>query len=152
MKLTLSNLPRLLMAIEKQSPHDSLTFYLPSEENNAFYSELCALYLRLVESERGKMRQLVNPFEGVQNNLVAYSYDCVKNLRSSREEYWLKIGLSAAALADASTDERDMLLLYAELFVSAEEIGLDPEAAYKTLCPISNFENYAVVKSRRNSR
>ena len=151
MKLTISNLASHLKEIEKQSPHDALTFYPPSTENNAFYSELCALYLKSCEGDRGKLREQLNPFKGVENNLVAFSYDCIKNLRSSRMEYWLRMGLSAAALADASTDERDMLLLYAELFVMAEEIGLDPKAAFETLCPISNFENYAVVKSRRNS-
>jgi hypothetical protein len=49
-------------------------------------------------------------------------------------------------------DYRDVLLALADLYVSVEEAGLDPESEFEALgiqLP-ENFHTYAVVRSRRS--
>ena len=47
-------------------------------------------------------------------------------------------------------DYRDLLLVLAELYVVAEECGLDPNPAFQDIAGKSDFSTAAVVKSRRS--
>lgn len=66
----------------------------------------------------------------------------------------LRMGLAAAAIRGSGPDSRDFWMALAELYVSAEEAGIDPRSEFETAgggVP-SNFHTYAVLKSRQRER
>jgi hypothetical protein len=64
----------------------------------------------------------------------------------------LRIGAAAAAIQSGrSVNYRGFLLALAELCVTAEEVGLDPDAEFWAVGGAipSDFHTYAVVRNRR---
>ena len=89
--------------------------------------------------------------KGILNHLLGYVRQAAERLRARGEASWLRIGLAAAAMQQGGYDPRDVLLAQAELYVTAEEVGLDPRPAVEAIGGVpSNFETYAVVRSRRD--
>lgn len=74
---------------------------------------------------------------------------CAKYLRETKEEKWLKIGICAAVLSEERQDYRDVLMHLAELYVTAEEVNIDPEAVFVEF-KHKNFGAYAIVKERQS--
>jgi hypothetical protein len=60
-------------------------------------------------------------------------------------------GFGAASLRGGSALDRDYLLALADLYVSAEEAGFDPEMELRAaeLAILADFESSRVVRSRR---
>jgi len=149
MEITLAHLPQELAALEAQSSRSTLEIYAPAPQHEQFYRDLCRLYLAASESERSQIRNFIADKEGVQNCLLGYAYQCAKLLQAQKDERWLQLGVVASTLARQKMDYRDVLLAWAELYVVAEEAGIDPDPAFKEIASEERFGTYAVVHSRR---
>jgi hypothetical protein len=150
MGIKLANLAQELAALEAQSPTSTLMIFEPGPEHEPFFGDLCRLYLAASELERHRIRFLVADKEGILNCLLGYAYKCARQLQATRDEYWLQLGLAASILAKQKMDYRDVLLAWAELYVVAEEAGIDPNPAFKAIASLARFGSYAVVASRRS--
>jgi hypothetical protein len=150
MDLNLDNLPQELAALEAQGPTSTLSIFEPSPELEQFCCDLCRLYLAASMLERYRIQFLVTDKEGLQNCLLGHAYKCATQLQATKDENWLRLGLAASILASQKMDYRDVLLAWAELYVVAEETGLDPNPAFKAIASLDKFDTYAVVNSRRS--
>jgi hypothetical protein len=148
---SLGSLKDQLKAIEAQCPSSPLVIYAPQDEHEQFFDDLCRTYLEASSRERWAIRDAVANKKGVLNCLLGHVYKSAERVRATRDKQWLQIGLAAAAIQQGGYDQRDFLLALAELYVTAEEVGLDPKPEFRAIgggIP-ANFERYAVVRSRR---
>lgn len=154
-----------LETIEKQCPHSTLSIYEPRKEHEQFFNDLCRDYLDALDEQRAQIRMAVSDKEGVLNCLLGYVYKSARHIHSAADKEWLRIGLAAASIQDCRLDYRDFLLALADLYVSAEEAGLDPRAEFSAVAALSsretprggttpvsemlaNFHTYAVLGGR----
>ena len=147
----LDHLRDQLKAIEGQYPSSALVIYTPMQEHKQFFEDLCRIYLDASCQERHLIRDALAGKKGVLNCLLGYVYESAEQVRATRNRRWLQIGLAAAAIQEGSYDYRDFLLALAELYVTAEEVGIDPKPEFEAIgsgIP-ADFHTYAVVKSRR---
>jgi len=149
--INLNDIRDQLEAIEKQCPSSNLVIYTPRQEHKQFFNDLCQIYLDAPYRERSLIRDAAADKKGVLNCLLGHVYESAKQVRATRNRRWLQIGLAAAAIQKGGYDYRDFLLALAELYVTAEEVGIDPKPEFEALgdgIP-ANFHTYAVVRSRR---
>lgn len=149
--INLNDLQDQLKAIEEQCSSSSLVIYAPKDEREQFFNNLCRIYLDASYQERRSIRSAVTDKNGVLNCLLGYVYKSAEQVRAIGNKHWLQIGLAAAAIQQGGYDQRDYLLALAELYVTAEEVGLDPKFEVEAMgggIP-ADFDRYAVVKSRR---
>ena len=144
------NLPIILADLESRSSHDALSIYAPNEKDWPTYQNFCVAFAKGDCSLRQKLHVLLADYPGIKNNLVGFAYQCAEKLMETGDETWLRTGLAAIAMAERSMDYRDMLLVLAELYVVAEEAGLDPIPAFREVEGRADFDHYAVVASRRS--
>lgn len=133
-----------------------------NKEIAAFWEVLCQYYLTTTQDQREQIRQLL----AANSNFYNYtSLICIREstdqLRSSRNHYWLRIGVAAASIDNFRlTDYRDMLLALEELYVAAEEAGIDPKQHFRDIALLSSnerkmrnmlagFHNSAIMRTRR---
>jgi len=148
---TLDELKDRLKAVEAQCPSSPLVIYAPKEEHEQFFDDLCRIYLEASARERQAIRNAVAGKKGVLNCLLGHVYKSAERFRATGDKQWLQIGLAAAAIQQGGYDQRDFLLALAELYVTVEEVGLDPKPEFQAIgggIP-ADFERYAVVRSRR---
>ncbi len=158
-----------LAALEDQFHDSALVIYEPTEQQAQLLVTLCRAYWSATPQECDQIRTALSDKAGVRNQLLGCVYQAVHHLQSSADHDWLRIGLAATAIENCSFDYRDFLLALAELFVTAERVGLDPQAEFNlaaerasTFAPrggytpvhdvLLNFHTYAVVASARRSR
>lgn len=149
--INLNDLKNQLEAIEKQCSSSNLVIHVPMQRHEQFFNDLCQIYLDAPSQERWLIRNAVADKKGILNCLLGYVYESAKRVRATRDRRWLQIGLAAAAIQKGGYDPRDFLLALAELYVTAEEVGLDPKTEFEALggrIP-ANFHTHAVVRSRR---
>jgi len=149
--INLNDIRDQLEAIEKQCPSSSLVIYAPMQEHKQFFNDLCQIYLDAPYRERWLIRDAVADKKGVLNCLLGHVYESAKQVRATRNRRWLQIGLAAASIQKGGYDYRDFLLALAELYVTAEEVGIDPKPEFEAIgsgIP-ADFYTYAVVRSRR---
>ena len=149
--INLNDIRDQLEAIEKQCPSSNLVIYTPRQEHKQFFNDLCQIYLDAPYRERSLIRDAAADKKGVLNCLLGHVYESAKQVRATRDRRWLQIGLAAAAIQKGGYDYRDFLLALAELYVTAEEVGIDPKPEFEALgdgIP-ADFHTYAVVRSRR---
>ena len=147
----LDGLKDRLRAIEEQCPSSPLVIYAPQDEHEQFFDDLCRTYLEASARERRAIRGAVADKKGVLNCLLGHIYQSAERVRATGDKQWLQIGLAAAAIQQGGYDQRDFLLALAELYVTAEEAGLDPKPEFRAIgggIP-ADFYRYAVVRSRR---
>ena len=146
----LDDLLNQLQIIEQQSPHSPLAIYVPSEAHAGFYHGLCQFYLAASYLQRSRIRTAVSDKQGVLNNLLGYIYGLADRVRETRSNDWLRIGLAAASIRGDGPDYRDFLLALTELYVAAEEAGLDPKSEFAAMCGgvPTDFDTYAVLRER----
>ena len=86
------------------------------------------------------------------NQLLGIVYSSAEQLRATQDVKWLRTRAAAASMQGGHLDYRDFLLALADLYVSAEEAGLDPESEFEAMgvgLP-EDFHTYAVVRGRRS--
>jgi len=72
-------------------------------------------------------------------------------VRETGDRGWVAGGFAASSLRGGSAPDRDYLLALADLYVSGEEAGFDPEMELRAaaLAILADFESSRVVRSRR---
>jgi DNA-binding SARP family transcriptional activator len=143
-----------------------LAEYDPYEETYTLLDELGPAYLVASAEERTTLRKAFSDKNGLLSALLGYGYRCAEKVRHDADEDWLLRGLSAVSLENCSKDYRDVLLLLAELYVAAEEAGIDPKPAFRRVARLSsnaiprggnssvrrmmaNLKGYGVLQERR---
>lgn len=149
----LSLLDRLTV-LNNRFSYSSLQINPPNDaETIDLFAALCH---RALENKDGKERiviqEAIKGNKGLASAFLGFIYTAADKLRETGDIRWLKIGLGASILQAEYPDERDYLLAMAELYVTAEEAGLDsrPYFALVGYDEKDDFGNYAVVRSRRN--
>jgi hypothetical protein len=140
-----------LEILEEQAVHSSLTYYEPTDEGQQPFDRVLQVYLQASDKQRKLIRSAVGDKEGVLNQMLWYVYKSAEQMRVTKDVSWLRIGAAAAAIQSGrSVDYRDFLLALAELYVTAEEAGLDLDAEFRAVGGAipSDFHTYAVVSSR----
>lgn len=163
----LDKLLEQLAEIEGQCSPSNLMLYYPSEEQEQALYDLCRFYLETSSEQRARIRTWISDKEGLLNRCLGYVHKVSKQIHSVEDGEWLRIGLAAASIENCRFDYRDFLLALAELYVTAEEAGLDPRGEFKAVATLSskktprgggttsvssmlsNFHRYAVLKERR---
>ncbi|MBP7736284.1 MAG: hypothetical protein KA369_09965 [Spirochaetes bacterium] len=141
-----------LAEIDRRFSDSTLLIYRPDGDQRQL---LDRIMIRYIEAPPGEQKDIFEAFRGrygLLNMLAGYIYDAAERIRSTRDATWLNTALAAASIEESlgKVDQRDMLLALAELYVTAEEAGLDPRPGFETICGLKGFSDYAVVRSRRN--
>ncbi|MBN1535788.1 MAG: hypothetical protein JW908_03570 [Anaerolineales bacterium] len=136
--------------IEQQSARDAMRIYTPAEEIDAFYLNLCRVYLAASPTQRAVIRKAIVDKEGILNNLLGFIYQCAERLQETQNRDWLLIGLAAASMRGDGPDFRDFYLALTELYIASLDAGIDPKDEFNAIqggVPI-NFDTFAVLKGR----
>ena len=143
--------------------------YDPYEEMYELFDRLCPAYLDAAPGQRAEIRDAVSDKGGVLSALIGYVYRAVRRIRTPADIEWLRLALAAVSIENCSKDYRDLLLALAELYVAAEEAGIDPRAEFRAVArrsskekpaggrtPVSRmlggFSRSAVLKEREKKR
>lgn len=146
-----------------------LAKYNPYQEMYEFFDEICPAYLGATTEQRAEIRLAVSDKAGVLSALLGYVYRSANRIQSSSDGEWLRKGLAAVSIENCCKDFRDVLLALAELYVVAEEAGIDPKPEFKAVSRLSSrekpsggttpvsrmlasFHRYAVLKERRRKQ
>jgi hypothetical protein len=148
--MNLDELKETIKCLDSHCASSALEIFSPRTQDEQIFQDLCTCFADGDQSLRQQIQRILQKKEGVQNCLVGYAYQCAQKLSDTKDETWLRRGVAAAEMAQQSMDLRDLLLVLAELYVVAEECGLDPNTAFKEVAGYEDFGNYAVVKSRRS--
>ncbi|BCY17442.1 hypothetical protein hrd7_12910 [Leptolinea sp. HRD-7] len=119
----------LLADIYSYSP---LLINIPkSGESQALFRELC---LRAIngpgEYDVYWIKETIKDKKGIVSAFLGYVYTAANKLRETKDIIWLEIGAGATMLAADYPDWRDYILAVAELYVTAEECGFDPDLVF----------------------
>ena len=152
-----SDLDRLLTGLhtlEDRWSGSALGFPAPSGEDGEFLWDLCDYYVGATDERRRALQDAVVERPGVQGRLLGCVYAAAEHVREMGDRTWVIRGFAAAALRRGSPLDRDYLLGLADLYVSAEEAGFEPQVELQAadLTIPADFETYAVVRSRRRLR
>jgi hypothetical protein len=141
--------------------------YDPYQLLYALFDQLCPYYLEATPQERTEIRAATSDKAGVLSALLGYIHTSASRLQSSADGEWLRKGLAAASIENCSVDYRDVLLALAELYVAAENAGIDPKPHFAAVAELSSsdtpqggttpmrkmladFHSYAVLKERQD--
>ncbi len=138
------------------------------------YTSFSTIYARpayqaATAQQRAEVRAAARDKAGVPGALLGYVYRAASQIQAPSDGEWLRQGLIAVSIEDCSRDFRDVLLALAELYVAAEEAGIDPRPEFKAVAKLSSrekprwettpvsrmltgFHRYAVLKERREKR
>jgi hypothetical protein len=150
----------------KAAREKQLAKYDPYREMETFFNRLCPDYLKATAQEREQIRNAVNNKTGIQAALVGYAEDSGKRIKSTKDVELLRVALAAISIENCARDYRDVLLVLAEIYVAAENVGIDPRPQFKQVADLSstkeplggntpvseilsNFHTYAVLKERK---
>jgi hypothetical protein len=146
-----------------------LATYDPYQEMYDFFDELCPAYLDAASPQRAEIRAAVSDKAGLLSALLGYVYRSASRIQPPSDGEWLRRGLAAASIENCAKDFRDVLLALAELYVAAEEAGIDPKPAFKAVARLSsgdkpsggttpvgqmlaNFHRYGALKERKRKQ
>ncbi len=152
--LSLDHLTDRLQAIEARLHYDVAERESPGEKPEAVLRALCRGYLRASEQERAIIRNRVRGKQRVLIRLLSILLTATERVRATGDAAWLQMGAAAGAIHGGQLDFRDFLVALAELYVAAEDAGLDPDATFKAIgggLP-KDFETYPEVEKRRDAR
>jgi hypothetical protein len=153
----------------KQVREHQLDKYDPYQEMYTLFDRMCPHYLAAASRERKAIRSVVSDKDGILSALLGYAYRAATQLRTKADEEWLDKGLAAVSIENCSKDYRDVLLALAELYVAAEEMGINPKPAFKAAAALSSretprggktpvskmlssFHSYGALKERRGRK
>jgi hypothetical protein len=153
----------------KRVKDKQLAEYDPYQDMHDFIDELCPAYLDAASQQRAEIRAAVSDKAGLLSALLGYVYGSASRIQSPSDGEWLRRGLAAASIENCAKDFRDVLLALAELYVAAEEAGIDPKPAFKAVARLSsrekprggmtpvrqmlaNFHRYGALKERKRKQ
>ncbi len=152
----LKSLLERLSALQNRFQYSPLV--IPAPESGETEEVFAALCERALENKTGLDRDLIlediKGEKGLASAFLGFIYTAAERLRQTGDFRWLEIGLGASILQREYPDYRDYLLAMAELYVTAEEAGLDPKPSFARIGydDKDDFGNYAVVRGRRQDR
>lgn len=143
--------------------------YDPVLEMDAFFNKLCAAYLSMSQQMRLQIRNIIAGKSGLQSGLVGYASRQAEQIKSKNDSQILRLGLAAISIENCANDFRDVLIALAELYVSAEKVGIDPLPYFNDISTLSSterptggdvstsemlrkFYGYAILKERRGEK
>ena len=132
------------------------------------FDRLCQSYLDIGSAERDRIRSVLENRTHVRAVLLGYVYACANRICSPHDVRYLRWGLAAVSIENCAQDYRDVLLALAEIWVVAEQAGLEPSAHFVAVAGMSSkekprggstsvcemltdFHGYAVLAERRRS-
>jgi hypothetical protein len=135
--------------------------------------KLCSTYLEMTPNQRAEIRQMVagrNVAECVELStwILKYADRVARRINGPNDVQFLREGLAAVSIENCGCDYRDTLTALADLFVGAEEVGIDPRPHFLAVAGLSStdrtrggldsvaetlrqMETYAVIKERRTA-
>ena len=144
----------LLADIYSYSP---LLINIPeSGGSQELFRELCHRALICTgDYDRYWISETIKDKKGIVSAFMGYVYTAAEKLRETKDIRWLEIGAGATLLAGDYPDWRDYILAVAEVYVTAEECGLDPDpvfakAGYSEEGYLKNLP--VICERRRNKR
>jgi hypothetical protein len=131
------------------------------------FEKLCSRYLASDPSERAEIRDRVRDREGLGQIAFSYADYLAAEIRDEQDTPKLRLALAAVLIENCSSDFRDTLITLADLYVGAEEVGIEPKVLFKSASKLATnssttggcrslarilrkFESYAVVAERRS--
>jgi hypothetical protein len=114
--------------------------YDPYPAMHAFLDELCPAYLAATPAEREQVRSAVSDKKGILSALLGYAFRCSEWIQSPSDTEWLRKGLAAVSIENCRQDFRDVLLALADLYVAAEEVGIEPRPEFEAVSRLSSDE------------
>ena len=143
--------------------------YDPYKEMYVFFGELCDFYLTAESGVQLVLRDRTAEKPGILHGLLGYVYRCADAVNAGAGQGALLLGLAAAAIENCARDARDSMLALAELYLAAEDQGLDPGKAFQNAARFADnhkpaggslsmsemlpaFHGYGVVNERRKIR
>ena len=122
---------------------------------------LCERYLALDQPNRAAIRECIGSIKGgihlptliyvVPNALYGCVSGAAERIKSREDVKWLRMGLAAASIEDARMDSRDLLLGLSDLYLSAEEAGIDPKPYFQEIASISAEAGQALLSTFHES-
>jgi hypothetical protein len=136
-------------------------------ELTAFLDEHYDQYYTAAPEECQQIRESIGINREFEDFLLSYTHGIANRIHSADDIVLLKRGLVALSLENCGVDYRDTLLTLADLYVSAESVGIDPKPLFMETAEISgkerprggstpvseilrNLDTYAVVQERRS--
>jgi hypothetical protein len=104
--------------------------YDPRGELHPLFGQLCDSYLGGDGATRDAMRAYVAERKTLGELLWRYANSLGCALRQAEDEALLQRALIAVAIENCASDYRDTLMTLADLYVAAEEAGLEPQSAF----------------------
>lgn len=95
--------------------------------------EVCKVYISANSHQRAAIRSMAGSLSSVIYNLVSYPSIAAKFIHSSADKEWLELGLAAALIEDGRSDFRDTYIALGELYLAAENNGIDPIPYFESL-------------------
>lgn len=142
-----------LADIDRSSSDSTLVIHCPTEDQRLLLDRVLSYYIKASAKEREEIYSAFRGCYGLLNMLIGYVYQAAEQIRLTGDQEVLYAGLTAASIENTlgKVDYRDRLLALAELYVTAEEAGMNPGPAFESICGLTGFSEYAVVKSRRHN-
>lgn len=127
---------------------------------------ICTVYLTCNPQARDALRKLMADRETLHYLIWGYIYRMADRITRPGDISSLRKGLAAVSLEDGGFDYRDTIVSLSELFVRAEEAGIDPRPHFHAVADMSTdvrtsggcdslakmmhgFESYAALRERR---
>jgi hypothetical protein len=140
--------------------------YDPYADLFAMLEELCSLYLSSDAATRSQVREMIAD-RNMADWVRFYAEQLAQNINGPEDVGMLRQALAAISIENCGIDYRDTLLSLANLYVKAEESGLDPKPHFADIADISTdaetlggcesvaemvreFESYEVLRERRS--
>ena len=98
------------------------------------------VYLAATPEECDAIRDAFQVNREFEDLLLAYVYDVVEKLQSTKDVKWLERGLVGASLENSGRDYRDTLLSLKDLHQAAKDAGINPDSYYKKASLLASRE------------
>lgn len=132
------------------------------------FADLCDSFVHAAELDRDQIRKVFTRDQRRSDRIRLFAIHNAMGIKSLPDASSLSRGLVAMSIENCAVDFRDTLMALAELWVRAEQAGIDPQPFFSTAAEFStnektpggcesvatmlrDFGGYAVVKERRRA-
>jgi hypothetical protein len=130
------------------------------------FEQICSKYLSCDSTSRGGIRARVAERQGLGALIRSYADYLAAQIHHSQDMPKLQLALAAVLIENCGSDYRDTLTSLADLYVRAEEVGIEPKLVFQSASLLATdsstlggcqslaqmlreFESYPVVDERR---
>jgi hypothetical protein len=140
--------------------------YNPYPELYSLMDGVCSLFLGCTSEDRTAIRAFVAQRAKLVVLFRRFADHLAAGMNGPQDAAILRIALAAISIENCGSDYRDTLTSLADLYVRAEEVGIEPNPVFEATAELSTdartrgrceslarmlreFESYAVVSERR---